>query len=174
MAAVAVCRAVETVSGDEAQRPEIKWVNDIFIGGRKICGILTEAVSDVESGSIESLVLGIGVNINVSDEEFPEELRGIAGSLKMPPGDRARFAAALIGEVFSRYEALRASKSGAALIMEEYRARSMMVDRAVTVVKNAQSQAAVSRGIADDGSLIVEYPDSATEQLRFGEVSITL
>jgi BirA family biotin operon repressor/biotin-[acetyl-CoA-carboxylase] ligase len=173
MAAAAVCRAIETVC-DDAQRPQIKWVNDIFLGGKKICGILTEAVSDVESGSIESLVLGIGVNINVPESAFPEELRGIAGSLTLESGKRGVFAATLIGEVFSLYETLTASESDAALIIEEYRARSMMMGRAVTVIKNAEPHAAVSRGIADDGSLIVEYPGGAAERLRFGEVSITL
>jgi BirA family biotin operon repressor/biotin-[acetyl-CoA-carboxylase] ligase len=197
MAAVSVCRAIERVAGD-AQRPEIKWVNDIFIGGKKICGILTEAVSDVESGSIETLVLGIGVNINVPAAEFPEDVRDAVGSLRIEPGKRGLFTAALIHEVFALYERFAEARSdgggtlrhgdgdtlrrgdalrgGAAqaYIMREYRARSMMKDRKITVIKSGGNREAVSRGVADDGGLLVEYADGTTEALRSGEVSIAL
>ena len=81
LAAVSVCRAIENKTDKE---PKIKWVNDIFLDGKKICGILTEAVSDVETGMIDSLVLGIGVNVTTSPEAFSEEVRKVAGSLFRP------------------------------------------------------------------------------------------
>ena len=75
-AAVAVADAIEEVCSCEAK---IKWVNDVYVGNRKVCGILTEATTDFESGNIDSLVIGIG--INTSTAGFPEELLPIAGAV---------------------------------------------------------------------------------------------
>ncbi len=77
-ASVAVCKAIENVTGISCR---IKWVNDVYLGEKKICGILTEAVTDFESGRIEYVVLGIGINYNTAQSAFPSELSGIAGSL---------------------------------------------------------------------------------------------
>jgi BirA family biotin operon repressor/biotin-[acetyl-CoA-carboxylase] ligase len=182
MAAVAVCRAVERMTDASGnintdgtatqQNPGIKWVNDIFINNRKICGILTEAVSDVESGVIESLVLGIGVNINVPEADFPAEIRDIAGSLHIDPGKRGLFAATLISEVFSLYSTL--ADGNTRYIIREYRAWSLMKGRNITVIKGDEERVAVACGIANDGSLKVEYADGTRENLRSGEVSIGL
>ena len=76
MAAVAVARAIERVSDIPAK---IKWVNDIFLNRKKVCGILTESGINAETGKLEYAVLGIGVN--VGSMEFPEELKGIATSV---------------------------------------------------------------------------------------------
>lgn len=76
--AVAVCLAIEKLT---AKKPQIKWVNDIYLDGTKICGILTEAVSDFESGKIETLIVGIGLNVKEPLTGFPAELDTIAGSL---------------------------------------------------------------------------------------------
>ena len=76
-AAVATARALETLSSLPVQ---IKWVNDLYLDGRKICGILTEAVTDFESGLVSGLVIGIGVNLRTPDGEFPEDIQKIAGS----------------------------------------------------------------------------------------------
>ena len=72
IAAVAACEAVELVSNRRAQ---IKWVNDIYLDDRKISGILTEASVSMETGSVEYVILGIGMNIYVPEEGFPEEIR---------------------------------------------------------------------------------------------------
>ena len=77
-AAVAVCRAVKKLCGLELG---IKWVNDLYHNGKKVCGILTEAGADLESGQLEWLVAGIGLNLTSRPEDWPEELRPIAGSL---------------------------------------------------------------------------------------------
>jgi BirA family biotin operon repressor/biotin-[acetyl-CoA-carboxylase] ligase len=182
MAAVAVCEAIEELSGisrapgsdakPQSHRPLIKWVNDIFVGGRKICGILTEAISDVESGSIESIVLGIGININVPQKTFPKELRQTAGSLMLDPGERNRFAAALVSHVTAGYEKLREGVSP----IEEYRSRSLVIGREITVLaaKSGTGRTATAREILDDGGLLVEYEDGSTQVLRTGEVSIRI
>jgi len=75
-AAVCVCEAIETVAG---KAPQIKWVNDVFLNGKKICGILTEAISDLESGNVDWAVIGIGINITTTN--FPSELQPIATSI---------------------------------------------------------------------------------------------
>ena len=168
-AGVAVCRAVEAIC-DETQRPEIKWVNDIFINKRKICGILTEAVSDIESGQIESLVLGIGVNIDIPNEDFPEEIRDIAGSVMLAPGERNRFAATLSNEVFKIYNSMAKGKD----IMPEYRTRSMMEGKEIQIIKGNKKIKATALEISDNGGLLVEYKDGSRETLRSGEVSIKI
>ena len=76
-AAVAVAETIEALSGREAQ---IKWVNDILVDGRKVCGILTEASVDCENGMMRHVIIGIGVNTHVPKTDFPEELRSIAGA----------------------------------------------------------------------------------------------
>ena len=97
MAAVAVCEAIEKLTVIE---PEIKPVNDIFLNGKKICGILTEAISDLESGNIEWAVVGIGINISTVD--FPGEIKNIATSIVAESSNnidaalRSRLAAELI------------------------------------------------------------------------------
>ena len=94
-AAVAVCGAVEEVTG---KKPSVKWINDLLLDGKKICGILTEGVMDFESGSIGWIVLGIGVNVRSKPEDFAEELFAVedrfgvhplsAGELKLPYLDK--------------------------------------------------------------------------------------
>lgn len=71
-AAVGVCRAIRALTGQQA---EIKWVNDIYIDGKKVCGILTEAITDFETGSLESVVTGIGVNFRTPEGGFSEEVQ---------------------------------------------------------------------------------------------------
>ena len=82
-AAVAVCRAVQMLCGLELA---IKWVNDLYYKGKKVCGILTEAGTDLESGQLEWLVVGIGLNLTATAEDFPPELAAKAGSLYPCPG----------------------------------------------------------------------------------------
>ncbi|MEG2570305.1 MAG: biotin--[acetyl-CoA-carboxylase] ligase, partial [Clostridia bacterium] len=72
LAANSVCRALQKLY---AVTPEIKWVNDIFIGKHKVCGILTEALNDVESARMTSAIIGIGINVSTESAQFPKELR---------------------------------------------------------------------------------------------------
>ena len=94
-AAVAVCRAVQELCGLELG---IKWVNDLYYQGRKVCGILTEAGTDIESGQLEWLVVGIGLNLTTSPADWPEELARTAGSL-YPGGPAPVGRAALAGAI---------------------------------------------------------------------------
>jgi BirA family biotin operon repressor/biotin-[acetyl-CoA-carboxylase] ligase len=144
-----------------ACKPLIKWDNDIYIDGKKVCGILTEAVSAADGG-IDGLVLGVGVNINVPPERFPEELREIAGSVSIASGDRALFTAELIKRVFARHADLLDGKSPA----RAYRERSFIIGRNITVIGfDGAETPAVAEDIADDGSLRVRYADGRREAL---------
>ncbi|MDR1796891.1 MAG: biotin--[acetyl-CoA-carboxylase] ligase [Clostridiales Family XIII bacterium] len=144
-AAVAVCRAIERVlpAGPGAPpeaAPRIKWVNDVFLGGKKICGILAEAVSDPGTNRICALVLGIGVNAGVPPEAFPGELQQTAGSLPLPKEKRAAFMAALSEEVFY-YSGLCEGDPDA--VLGAYRARALDPDAAAQAL--AQAAPPVSR-----------------------------
>lgn len=159
-AAVAVCRAVEQVCGLACG---IKWPNDVVLGGKKLCGILTEASTD-QNGLF--LVLGIGVNLNT--EEFPEELRPVAGSVFLHSGKKTEpedFARELIGQLDELYALWKADKNA---FLEEYRALCINTGREVL----AGGRPAKALGVADDYSLLVEYPDGTRESIAYGEVSV--
>ena len=100
-AAVGVCRALKSECNADAR---IKWVNDIFFQGKKICGILTEGILDEKKGGIGSAVIGIGVNIAESPEGFPEEIASVAGSVfgkTCEVIDKNKIASAIIYEVYN-------------------------------------------------------------------------
>ena len=167
-AAVAVCRAVEAVSG---KRLGIKWVNDLYFYGKKCCGILTEAAADVESGGLEHLVVGIGVNLYEPEGGWPEALAPIATAVFAPDEtvNRCRLAAAIADELLTLYDALPDTA-----FLEEYRARNIVPGQDVLIVQNDRSRPAHALAITDEGHLLVRLPDGSEEALSFGEISIRL
>ena len=168
-AAVAVCEAAAAVSGRE---PEIKWVNDIYLEGKKICGILTEAVTDMESGTPGWIVLGIGINVNTRSCDFPPELRQIAGALypegTPERGNRCRLAA----EILNRTAGLQTPQQSA--VMQAYRKRLMMLGKQVTVIQGEQQYPAAALDIDEAGHLIVQTADGTCRTLSSGEIRIRL
>lgn len=163
-AAVAVCRAVQELCGLELG---IKWVNDLYYQGKKVCGILTEAGTDLESGRLEWLVVGIGLNLTSRPEDWPEELRPIAGSLYPggpAPVSRAALAGAIARELLGLCPAFDC--------LDEYRARCFVPGHWVTVCTGTESYAAKAVAIDDAGRLIVQREEGRTEALCHGEVSI--
>lgn len=166
MAAVAVARAMERVAAVQAG---IKWVNDVYIGGKKACGILCEAQMDFESGRLRHVIMGIGVNVGFMD--FPEELRDKATSIANECGcavSRNRFTAELINELNRLFEELEAGK-----FMAEYRDRSCIIGRDVQVLRGNDSYPARVLDISPEGDLIV-HTDGGEETLRSGEISLKL
>ncbi len=171
-AAAATSEAIDEVCGCST---EIKWVNDIYLKGKKVCGILTEANTDFETGQIDSLVTGIG--INTSDKSFPPELKDIAGSVSdddLTGHEKALLAAAVV-EKFLRYTK---DLTG---FMDSYRSRSMVLGKRITVytgtyrkdpTRELGGRPAFALGIDDAGGLTVEYEDGTRETLTSGEVSI--
>lgn len=163
-AAVAVCRAVQELCGLELG---IKWVNDLYYQGKKVCGILTEAGTDLESGRLEWLVVGIGLNLTSRPEDWPEELRPIAGSLYPggpAPVSRAALAGAIARELLGLCPAFDC--------LDEYRTRCFVPGHWVTVCTGTESYAAKAVSIDDAGRLIVAREGGRTEALCHGEVSI--
>lgn len=166
-AAVACARAIEALSGQAA---EIKWVNDIYLGGKKVCGILTEAALDLESGGLHYAVLGIGINLTPPEDGFPEELKGKAGALfsdGKPSDLRCRMAAEVLDRFFDLYPTLQDKA-----FINEYRARSMLTGQAVDVLRGDTSRPAVVLGIDDDFALIVAYDNGEVAHLASGDVSV--
>ena len=118
-AAVAVVRAVEPFL---SERLRLKWVNDIFYRGKKVCGILSEGITDLETGLIQHAIVGIGLNVRPAD--FPSELEGIAGSLDLVTPTRNEIVGRIAGELLSLYQEPESDA-----YMQEYLERSMQPEK---------------------------------------------
>lgn len=167
-AAAAVAEALETVSG---KKTDIKWVNDVLINNKKVCGILTEAALDIESGALSYAVLGIGVNVYPPDGGFPDDIKNKAGALceKKERGLKNRLAAEIITRFFGYYSSL-AEKT----YLASYRARCIVPGKRITVLSGTEEIPATALGIDGDCRLLVRYEDGREEYLSSGEISIKL
>lgn len=167
-AAAAMCQAIEAVT---EQQPGIKWVNDIFLHGKKVCGILTEAAVGLETGSLDYMVLGAGVNLYPPADGFPEEIQSIAGSVleRSCPEAKNR----LIGEFLNRFWYFYTHPECRAYL-EDYRARSLAIGQNVTVLSAGRAVSAYAYSIDDDFRLLVRYENGDTEALSYGEIRIQL
>jgi BirA family biotin operon repressor/biotin-[acetyl-CoA-carboxylase] ligase len=164
VAAALVAQAVEEAS---ALPVRVKWVNDLYVHGKKVCGILTEAVTGVESGVTEFLVLGIGINVNAPEDVFPAELKDIATSLFAEGGkklSRNRLAAGIL----RRVRALTDPADALAF----YRDRLLYVGRRVTVRAPSGAYEAVALGVDGQCHLIVRTDDGREAALSSGEISV--
>ena len=162
-AAVAVCQALEATT---KKHPLIKWVNDIFIDNFKVCGILTEAISDFESGKVDAVIVGIGINLTT--EIFPEELKGIAASVGMKL-DRC----ALVADIYSRLKAL-CDTLPEKQFMDKYREYSLVLGKSVTFNRNGIDYNAMAVAINDNGELEVVLDSGEKMILNSGEISVKL
>lgn len=167
-AAAAMCQAIEAVTG---QQPGIKWVNDIFLHGKKVCGILTEAAVGLETGTLNYMVLGAGVNLYPPAEGFPEEIKPIAGSVleRSCPEAKNR----LVGEFLNRFWDFYTHPE-CRTYLEDYRSRSLAIGQNVTVLSAGRAVSAYAYGIDDDFRLLVRYENGDTEALSYGEIRIQL
>ena len=166
-ASVAVCRAIETVCGISCG---IKWVNDVYIHGQKIAGILTEAITDVESGGIDSMIVGIGVN--VSTQTFPEEVGNVAASLY--DGTQTQSVRnALAAEIYREMMDLSAQLPDKGFL-EEYRKRSIVIGASIRYTKRNEWLTGKAVDIDADGGLVVESDTEGRITLSSGEISIRL
>lgn len=163
-ASVAVVRAIKTLT---SARPQIKWVNDIYLNNKKLCGILTEAVTDFESGMTQSIAIGIGINISTAD--FPADIAEVAVSLTPEGITRNRLVAEITKELLNFTGNLN-DKS----YMEEYRKYSLVLGKNITYYKNGAVYSAKATAIDDAGGLVVINSNGETEVLRFGEISVQL
>ena len=166
MAAVAACEAIEAVSGEAAG---IKWVNDIFVRGKKACGILTEASFSLENGLPDYAVLGIGINVYPPAGGFPPELAEIAGYVfpEPQPGGKNRLAAAFLNRFMDSY-----TRPGD--YARRYRSRSLVIGKPVQVLLPGGLKPAVALDVDEDCHLLVQYPDGTVQRLSSGEISVRL
>ena len=166
LAAVAAARAVERLTGADVR---IKWVNDLYLGGKKICGILSEAGMGMEAGQLDYVVVGIGVN--TGRMEFPEELRDIASSVANETGtapDRNRLIAEILNQTEALYGQLETGE-----FLEESRKRSNVIGRDVLVIEGRRQYRAYAEAIDDQGRLVIRTGEG-TAALGYGEVSLKL
>jgi len=150
VASVALCHAIRQAGVDAG----IKWPNDILVGGRKVCGILTEMAADPDR--VQWIVLGVGVNLNARPEDFPEEIRSQATSLSVErrqPVPRALFAAAALGlleEWLDRFD-----REGFGGVRDEWRVLSETLGREVRVELDGREIVGRAEDIDDSGALLV-------------------
>lgn len=167
-ASVAVYKAVKKVCGISL---DIKWVNDLYLHGKKVCGILTEAVTDFESGNIEFAVIGIGLNIFEAEEGYPRELKGVAGALYQDQKEAAGInrnclAAEIVNCLLEETEELK--------LAPEYIERNLVPGREIRIVDGDNSRRGKALGICQDGKLKVQEEDGSISLLSYGEVTISL
>lgn len=165
-ASVAVCRAIEEVCGISCG---IKWVNDIYLHNKKICGILTEAVMDPAEGRISGMICGIG--INVGRKEFPEEAGKLADSLYQTDEIEAELLNHLTAAVYKHLMEL-CEKLPDKSYMEEYRERSVVLGKAIRYTDHGSWKNAYVTGINEEGGLELQTETEGALTLASGEISV--
>ena len=166
-AAVAVCEAIESIS---EKTPKIKWVNDILIDGKKVCGILTEAVTDFESGSLDWIVLGIGINVYIKTEDFPDDLQTSATSIfpnEKMFGVRNKLSAEIINRILGYDITPREAE-----IFRKYKNRLAMLGNQVTVIQNKIEYKAAVIDIDAAGHLVVKNENGEIITVSSGEIRV--
>lgn len=169
LSAVAVARAIEKTT---ELKPEIKWPNDVLIGGKKVAGLLNEM--SAETDGINFVILGIGVNINMLPEQFPAELRYPATSLLIESGgmvSRTRFASVMLNELDSLYADFVAT--GFEPVREEWLKRCNATGRSVSVSDDGhEDRYGAFAGIDGDGALLLLSGDGVVERIVSGDVRV--
>ena len=167
--AVAVCDAVEQVTGE---RPGIKWTNDLILRQKKLCGILTEMGLEAETGELQYVVAGIGINISQTEEDFGAEVSTLAISLEQALGRkirRADLAAAVIRALDRMMADFPAKKD---VYLERYRTDCLTLGREVRLIQKGETRIAFAEQIDDDFALVVRHEDGNLEMVSAGDVSV--
>ena len=177
IAATAVAEAIDEQVFNGAETTLIKWVNDIYLGDKKVCGILCEAFLPMEDEDRGCIVAGIGINVQAPSGDFPQDIKDKAGYLidddtvpadNTDQGLRSRLAAAVIKRLYHYID-----EPDNALSV--YRNRSNLMGCTVRInsfASNGEDKEALVKGIDDEYRLLVEYPDGSREALSSGEVSV--
>lgn len=167
--AVAVCDAIEEAVG---LRPGIKWTNDIILQGKKLCGILTEMGLEAESGQLQYVVVGVGINVSQNGEDFAGELAPIAISLEQAlgrPVRRAELAAAVIRALDRMVRDFPREKDS---YLERYRAGCLTTGHQVRLIQKGVSRTAFAQSIDEEFALVVRWEDGSEETITAGDVSV--
>jgi BirA family transcriptional regulator, biotin operon repressor / biotin---[acetyl-CoA-carboxylase] ligase len=164
--ATALRRAIKKVTGVSA---DIKWPNDLLIGGKKVVGILTEMSAEVDR--VRHVILGIGVDVNQTD--FPPELRAIATSLKAESGEetsRAELAVEILRELDFDYARICGGKFAA--VADEWEAGCGTIGQSVSVQMGVRRIRGVAEALDDDGALLVRTEHGHLERVIGGDVTL--
>ncbi len=159
-------QAIESATG---KAPRIKWANDLVLSDRKMGGILTEISVDPASRKVEWAVIGIGINCCQEITDFPEEIRSIACSLKMPRQDRALLMAQLIRSLHTMSQELFMKKT---TIMENFCSRCITLGQQISIVRGDLVQHGTAITVNENGALLVRLDDGHEAWVSSGEVSI--
>lgn len=163
--AVAVSDAILDMTNIDCR---IKWVNDVYVGGRKACGILAESFF-----ADNKQMLAIGVGVNLATSHFPTELEGIATSLceSFSEALRASLCCRIAANIFDIYEHI---KTGDRSFMDKYRQRSAVLGKQITFTQNGITQIGIATEINDEGHLSVMLNDKSRVLLSSGEITVRL
>lgn len=159
-ASVAVCMAIEKLTD---KKPVIKWVNDVYLDNRKICGILTEAITNFEDGTVESVIIGIGINLK--ENAFPQELRDIVGFLDADINKNL-----LVSTVIDKL--VEINTGDYKTFIDYYRTHSMVIGQKIKIIRGDEQIPAVAVSIDEQGGLEVQLENGEHTVLRSGEISI--
>jgi BirA family biotin operon repressor/biotin-[acetyl-CoA-carboxylase] ligase len=166
--ATALRRAIKLQTG---WSPEIKWPNDILMGGKKVAGILTEMSAELDQ--VRYIILGIGVDVNLTAQEFPADLRKIATSLRLETGkpvSRAELAVHILRELDRDYALICAGKFTG--VADEWEAHCTTIGREVTVQLGARQVRGCVESLDDDGALLLRSEHGHLERIIGGDVTL--
>ena len=177
-AAVATQRGIKETTGIDSK---IKWVNDIYIGDKKVSGILTEAVTDFESGSISHIIVGIGINCSTDNfKDFDGQLSNKAGAITSQSSadyvNRNKLIAAIANNLVDLYYEIQNDDLS---FMKEYKENSYLIGKDVNVYRTPTTDItnvvpAFVLDITETGGLVIQLEDGTIETLTTGEVSVRL
>ncbi|WP_105104746.1 bifunctional biotin--[acetyl-CoA-carboxylase] ligase/biotin operon repressor BirA [Streptococcus suis] len=161
LAAAAVVKAIQSLCDLDIQ---IKWVNDIYLGQKKVAGILTEAISSMENQRVTDVIIGVGINVHIDD--FPKELRQTAGNLfdDQPPFTRNQLITAIWKAFLETDE-----KELIAL----YKEKSLVVGQQVSFVENQVEYKGTAIAVTDTGNLVIQLDNGKAKIISSGEISLT-
>ncbi|MBR5349424.1 MAG: biotin--[Lachnospiraceae bacterium] len=178
LAAVAVCEVLEEIAGFRLQ---IKWVNDVYRDGRKICGILAQTAPTFSAGIPDYVVMGIGIDLFPPQGGFPQEIRNVAGSLFREPEEvetyrsDPRIREKIIGRLWKRFYELYQDPDDASCV-EAYRAHMMFLGEEIVAydgAAEASERTAKLNGLTDDYALLLQFEgEDAPTTVRTGEIRI--
>jgi BirA family biotin operon repressor/biotin-[acetyl-CoA-carboxylase] ligase len=169
IAALAVRRTLQEVA---TLTSTIKWPNDVLVNGRKVCGILAETTTSADQSSMPALVLGIGLNVNQDREDFPDEFRDQATSLRIE-ADRKQGRLPLLLNLLSSLEDLYLAfeQNGFSPLLGELRQSSAVIAKRVTVQVGAYNLEGTVEDLDEDGRLLMRLDTGSTTILTSGEVT---
>ncbi len=168
LSAIAVAQAIEATGSFE---PQLKWPNDVMLGGCKVAGLLNELNAETEQ--VHYLVLGIGVNLNMTTEQFPTDLRTPATSLLLDGGEqvsRRQFTQALLQSLDQLYSVYL--QSGFQPIKEAWERRCNMLNQWVEVDCQNRLQVGQVSGVDETGALLLALAGGVTERVLVGDVRL--